>query len=101
MKVGNQEIENLNERQCSREEFQVFEIRREVQKVLLNLVGRSDKGSGDIDIPRFIEPRCSNAHSTLQYRALVIAFWIHPSFINRNYELLACIFSVNENTLRK
>ena len=64
------------------------------------MVGCIDKGCGNIDTPRYIHPRRINVHSTWQYRALVIAFWIHPHFGCRNYELSARIFGVNENTLR-
>jgi hypothetical protein len=67
--------------------------------VLLSLVDRICK-SGIIDSPRYIGPRRINVHSTWEFRALVIAFWIHPFFGCRNYELSSRIFGINENTLR-
>ena len=100
MKVDDQEVQKLNDRQLSAEHFQDFEIQREVQYVLLRLVDCIYKGSGIIDRPRYIGPRRTNVHSTWEFRALVIAFWIHPYFGCRNYELSGQIFGINENTLR-
>lgn len=100
MKVDKEEVQTLIAKHRSNEDFQEFEIQREVQIILLNLVGCIDKESGNIDTSRYIRPRSTNVHATWEFRALVIAFWVHPYLGCKNYELSSRIFSVNENTLR-
>jgi len=100
IKVDNEEVEKINAKQLSNEDFYEFERKHEVQNVLLSLIGRIEKSCGNIDMPCYIHLHCINVHSTWEFRALVIAFWIHPYFGCRNYELSGRIFGINENTLR-
>ena len=100
MKIDNEVVQNLETRKRSESEYAQLEIFRQVQCVVLRLVEHiHNAGTQGFEKPRLIRaPRL--VHSTWQFRSLVIAFWVHPYFGGKNYELSARVFGVNENTLK-
>jgi hypothetical protein len=99
MEIDKEVVQKLEKRKRSEMEYAELEIFRVVQCVMLSLVQHiQNAGTTGFKKPQLIrEP--VRVHSTWKYRSLVIAFWVHPFFGCRNYELSARIFGVNENTL--
>ena len=85
MVVDNENANKLKERQQSEAEYEVLEVRRQVQLILIEIVDKINSSFvGNEEKSKIVTDSCYK-HATWEYRALVIAFWIHPFLGNNNY----------------
>ena len=79
------------------EQFLKIEMKCEVQLVLLDIIEKIN--CIHTRKPCFVSSQCS-LHLTWEFRAVIIAFWIHLHLGAKNYKLSALTFDVNDNTLK-
>ena len=98
MNVEKQVVELLNEKRCSMTEYKHFEIRREVLFVMHRLIDLVE--TPESKKTRMIQAPVQNVHASWEFRAMIIAFWIHPWLGGKNFNQAGYVFSVNPHTLR-